>query len=259
MDRRKFNGRPKGSKNQIQGQAKEKSKAQNSIQADFRDDSNLASQESLKIRPGETKEQWDKRTIKKRRYGLNSKENKIKIASNGKLYFHKRFKKQERMRALTISVRIFERPFDFMKAYPVIMRWANAKYGVVQNDFELGYYFYEGTPFTKLEFESVCTMLGSVRFVFSRFVKKGYIQNITIVTSKGVEKPTEYYQLTMRFHQAIGKIYGMITKTAKVNIGKTGYVEKMSDLLRMEIEKMNDEVVEILKGNQKQETIKIEN
>lgn len=258
MDRRKFNGRPKGSKNKVQGQATEKVKAQNSIQADFRDDSNLASQESLKIRPGETKEQWDKRTIKKRRYGLNYKDNQIKVASNGKLYLNKRFKKHERMKALSIWIRIYERPFDFMKAYPVIMRWANAKYGVAQNDFELGYYFYEGTPFTKLEFESVCTMLGSVRFVFSRFVKKGYIQNITIVTSKGVEKQTEYYQLSTSFNRAIKQIYGMITKTAKVNFNEKGYVEKMSDLLRMEIDKMNDEVVEILKGNQKQETIKIQ-
>lgn len=259
MDRRKFNGRAKGSKNKIKGQPQEKKQVFNSAKADFRDESNLSSQESLKVREGETKEQWEKRTYKKRLYGNATKDNKIKIAQNGKLYLHKRFKKHERMKALAISIRVIERPYDFMKMYALIMRWANVKYGVLQNDFEIGYYFYEGTPFTKQEFESVCTLLGSVRFVFSRFIKKGYIQNVVILTSHGIERKTEYYQLTMKFTGAIKTIYGLITKTTTVNMSNRGYVEKMSDSLRAEIEKLNDEIGEILKGNQKQETIKTEN
>lgn len=258
-DRRKFNGRKKGTKNFIQGAPKEKKATPNSVQSDFRDESNLATNKSLKVLPGESKEKWAKRTEKKRLYALNFKENKIKVTQGGKLYLHKRYKKHDKMMPLNISVRIIERPFDFMKAYSIIMRWANAKYGVIQNDFELGYYFYEGTPFTKEEFESVCSMLGTVRFVFNRFVNKGYIQNISIVASNGAVKRTEYYQLTIKFSRAIKVIYGLISKTAKVNISNTGMVEKMSDALRAEIEKLNDEITEILLGNQKQETIKNEN
>lgn len=259
-DKRKYNGRRKGSANEIQGQIKDKNITPNSSKTDFRDESNLSTSEFLKVRKGESQEDWEKRTKKKRVHRSSEKKFPIKVAQNGRLVISKRAaKNSNKLMQLKILVRFHERPFDFLKMYAFVMRWASVRFGIVKDDIELGYYFYEGTPFTKEEFEHYCAMLGAVRGLFSRFVKKGYLSNISITTDAGKIKETEYYQLSMAFNNVLSRVYDLISKTNPVNTKENWTVKKVNPDLRLEIEKMNDEIYEILSGAKKQEKIKTEN
>lgn len=261
-DKRKDNGRLIGSKNKEQGKLKEKNPIPNSSKENFRNDSTLSTKEFLKVRAGETKEQYADRTNKKKIkvYG-RTKNNIIKSCKNGVLVIDKLpCKNKDKELKLRISVKYNERPFDFLKMYSFVLRWANVKYNVLKDDFELGYYFYEGRPFTKDEFEAVCFCLGAVRGVFSRFLNKGYITNISIITIDGVVKKTEFYQLSGSFNSLLKKIYSLISKTSPVYNGHNWKcAAKVNEELKLIIDGMNDEINEILSGEKSNEEIKIEN
>jgi hypothetical protein len=246
-DLRKKNGRRKGSKNTTQGKLKEKIDSPNSSKEDFRNESNLSTVEFLKVRANESQEEWEKRTRKKRIFGV-SKTNKIKTARNGALVIQKR---RPSGRVLNLKVRVLtqfkERPHNFLKNYAFVMRWASVRFKILKDDIELGYNLYETTPFTKDEFNYICIQLGSVRGVFNRFLNKGYITNISIISSEGNVKETEYFALSTQFNHVIKRVYGLISKTVPVALGETNHSNgKINAELKMEMERMNDEIREIL-------------
>jgi len=257
-DKRKYNGRKKGNSNLIQGELKEKNPAPNSAKANFRDESTLSSKEFLKVRPGESQEEWEKRTAKKRVYktadGMT-----IKVAHNGKLAVSKRRAKgKSKELIMQIRVRFHERPYDYLKMYAFVLRWANVRFGILKDDLEIGYYFFEGTPFTKQEFELICNQLGSVRGVFPRFLKKRYLANISIMTQEGVMKNTEYYQLSTKFNNVLRNIYDLLSKVNPVTTTDNQNYKKVNPELKATIDRMNDEIIETLSGAKKQELIKEE-
>jgi len=246
-DLRKGNGRKKGSKNTNQGRLKDKVDAPNSSKENFRDESNLSTVEFLKVRANESQEDWENRTRKRRIYGIK-KDNKITSAKNGVLRIQK-IKANGKKQSLKVRVvtRFKERPHDFLKNYAFVMRWASVRFKILKDDLELAYNFYEGSPFTKEEFNYLCIQLGSVRGVFNRFLNKGYITNISIISSEGNVKETEYFTLTTQFNHVIKRIYGLISKTVPVALGETNSSNgKINAELKMEMERMNDEIREIL-------------
>lgn len=249
------NGRKVGSKNKFQGVINKQPRLNNSIKKDERDKSNLTTKEFLKVKKDESKPQWEERTQKRRVFGVTEKFD-IRIAKNGQLKAQKRTltgKKREVM--LKINYLFCQKPYDFLKSYAFVMRWAVVRYGVIKDDLELGYYFYEGTPFTKLEFERKCIQLGSVRGVFRRFYSKGYIMPFAIISHSGAVRNTEYFSLTVEYSNLIKKIYGILSKVAPFTFDTSnGYGKQSPELMELLLN-MNTEIEEILTGLKKQEEI----
>jgi len=253
VDKRKKNGRKKGSSNKLKGEIKDKVNLPNSARAGFRNESNINSAEFMKVLPGETQEEWELRTRKRRNNVHFNK--KIKVAKNGSLLLiEKKLSKVGRDRKISMQVEFIERPHVFLENYAFVMRWATVKYDILKDDIELGMVFYRKKTFTKEEFDYVCSQLGAVRGVWSRFKKKEYVVNMSIMSSDGIIKETEHYSLSLWFANAIKRIYGMITKTTPIILNKRLDYPRMEVELIEKIEEMNQEIYDILSGNKKPDT-----
>jgi len=104
-----------------------------------------------------------------------------------------------------VRTRFAEKPYDFMKVYALILRWASVKHNVSKDDLEIGYYFYNGYHFSFKEFNDICIQLGTVRGVFSRFKKKGYIVSIAVEVD-GQMRESGYFVLSIEFSNIIRSI-----------------------------------------------------
>lgn len=258
-EKKSGSGRKVGSKNKFQGVINKQPRLNNSAQKDDRDKSNLTTKEFLRVKKNESKKEWEERTQKRRVFGVTEKY-AIRICKNGQLKAHKKTltgKNREVM--IKIHYQFCQKPYDFLKSYAFVMRWAVVRYGIVKDDIELGYYFYEGSPFTKLEFERKCVQLGSVRGVFRRFYSKGYIMPFSIISHSGMVKNTEYFTLTTEFSFLIKKIYGILSKVAPFTFDTSNAYGKQSPELMELLLDMNTQVEETLTGLKKQEEIVFRN
>lgn len=265
-DGRKNNGRKAGTtKNKIQGQIAKAPKKTASVKKDNSDYSALTNDDFLKVRDGETVEQWAERTKRRRPISVsnhNSKRDKeIKFLPNGGLQFHRRkLEGLKRHTKTTILVKYHEKPHDFMKNYSLVMRWASIKYGMTKDDIEIGYYFYDHEPFTKETFNRFCVQLGAVRGVFARFYKSGYINPIEI--DMGPYRKTEtvkVYTLSMEFIVRIRKIYEVIAKLVPVTLETLKGRKPIEKDLTDELLKMYEEANEIIVGLRKPDKIRFRN
>lgn len=259
-DKRVNNGKKTGTKNKVQGQivnAKKKTGTIDKvvIQKNYQE---ITNSEFLKVKSDEKFKTWKNRTINKRILNKNVQDNQIKIAPNGKLKVYSRtlFGAKKELK-LNVTTYFAERPFDYMRTYAFTMRWASVKFGVIKDDIELGYYFYNGKPFTKAEFTEACIQLSTVRGVFSRFLKNGYISNISIMSSNGKQVPTEYYFLTGEFNFVIKSVYMSLSKLAPYSLIRKDCKTEMPEELKDKLIEMNTEITEIILGKKKPEKIKI--
>jgi hypothetical protein len=258
-DGRANNGRKVGSKNKFKGVINRQPRLHNSAKKDERDKSSLTTKEFLKVKKNESRPIWEERTQKRRVFGVTENRD-IRITKSGKLKAYKKKltgKKKEVM--MSIIYQFNQKPYDFLKSYAFVMRWCVVRYGVIKDDMELGYYFYEGMPFTKQEFEKVCVQLGAVRGVFRRFYSKGYIMPFAIINHSGIVKNTEYFTLTAEFANLIKKIYGILSKASLFTFGTTNGYGKHSPELMEQLLQMNTEIQEILTGLRKQELVTYKN
>jgi len=252
-------GRPKGTtKNRYPGMIREKKPKIGS--AKKKDDKYQAETkaEFMKVREGETVEQWKKRTGRKRFSTQGS--NKIRALKKGRVYsYANKMKGKDKLVCNAIRTRFAEKPYDFMKVYAIILRWASVKHNILKDDLEIGYYFYTGYHFSFKEFNDLCIQLGTVRGVFSRFKKKGYIVSINVEID-GQLRESGFFVLSVEFSNIIKSIYGALTKTVPLTIfrGKRDGRELPADLLSM-IEKMNADIEETITGLKKAEEVRFRN
>jgi len=243
----KNNGRKVGSKNKLQGELKPKENIYGSIKGEDKSlYQGLTRKEFLQVRAGESFEKWEERTMRKRIFG-RTKDNSINVAQNGKLHvFSRKLPGMKKEVQLVMKSIINERMFDFFRAYSAIMRWASVRYDILKDDIEIAFFFYNGHPFTKEEFHQYCIVLGTVRGVFPRFLRKGYLKPISIISSKGNVVDTQYYCLSLGLTMLITRIYSIIAKLDKMQTDdRRG---KLSDELKQFIIKLNDEVNETISG-----------
>jgi len=232
-------GRKKGmTKNRFPGMIREKKRKVGSVKK--KEDTYQAETkaEFLKVREGETEEQWKKRTGRKR---FTQSNNKIRGLRKGRVYsYANKLRASEKLVCNAVRTRFAEKPYDFMKVYALILRWASVKHNVSKDDLEIGYYFYNGYHFSFKEFNDICIQLGTVRGVFSRFKKKGYIVSIAVEVD-GAMRESGYFVLSIEFSNIIRSIYGALTKTIPMTLfrGKRDGREIPADLLSM-MEKMKN-------------------
>ena len=218
-DKRKYNGRKSGTtKNKVSGEIVKKERKVGSIAKAKNTYQSETMEEFLKVRQGETLEQWKKRTERRRLVG-QVKDSKISIAKNGKMEIKKDvLTGMDKEIQIKILARFRERPFDYLKNYAYIMRWASTRYNVFKDDIEILFVLYDEGPFTRSEFDRICIRLGTVRGVFSRFIKKGYISQYSLVTKDNEVKQFDYYQLTSEVLRMLKATYEAISKVNKMTL-----------------------------------------
>jgi len=252
-DRRKFNGRKAGTtKNKIQGSFAEKKDNFGSAKEKRNKFQTQSMEEFLKIREGETFEQWNKRTSEKRLHGVNKKNN-LSIAKNGKVVVDReRLKGMAKEQQVRIRHKFIERPYDFLENYAFILRWASIRYNILKDDIEIAFFFYGKGMFTKDEFTRVCVQLGTVRGVWSRFINKPYITPAVLVTKDNVVKEMEYYQLTAEMSRLLLAVYGGLSKVNKLTLTIRSSAQYKRNVVHKELndflEQLNREVDETIKG-----------
>jgi hypothetical protein len=247
-------GREKGlTKNKLQGAIQDKPLIVGSGRKVDENRQKQSRTEFLKVRDGETLEEWEKRTQGRRILG---KKQPVYIRKVPKTRVYTSPRKQppkQRANNKKILFRFIEKPQDFLNIYPIVIRWASIRHNILKDDLELGYYFYNGAPFTAKRFNELCVQLGAVRGVFARFKKKGYISVISVVDKKKDAIDTDFYLLSSSFVVVIKNIYEQLSRINKIKIdldwrdAKKNYIEphpKMRELL----EQMNTEIEEIQNG-----------
>jgi len=252
-DGRKNNGRRAGTtKNKIQGKIAEKKDNFGSAKEKRNRFQTESMEEFLKIREGETFEQWNKRTSEKRLHGVNKKNN-LSIAKNGKVVVDReRLTGMAKEKQVRIRHKFIERPYDFLENYAFIMRWASIRYNISKDDIEIAFFFYGKGMFTRDEFTRVCVQLGTVRGVWARFVSKPYITPAVLVTKDNVVKEMEYYQLTAEFSRLLLAVYGGLSKVNKLTLTIRSSAQYKRNVVHKELndflEQLNREVDETIKG-----------
>jgi len=255
MEEPKKRGRKVGSRNKIEGEIKGNHKLKGRDNRHLDQYQGQTRKEFLKVREGESREEWEKRTAKRTIYG-SSKDSVIKGTNKGKLVITSRkLPAMQKEVQLRIYRNLLERPFDFLRVYTLVLKWAEVRHDVLKDDIEIGYWFYQGIPFTKIEFNQYCMMGGYVKGVFARFYKKGLIQKMSIMAQNGSIRDTQYYVLSTEFTRLITNIYGVLTKTLKMQTENAHGKPQPSKELMEWIVKTNEDIEDTLSGLKKQEKI----
>lgn len=201
----------------------------------------------IQVKEGETHEQWSKRTAHRR--VLSTDEiNNLGRYNPKKVKKNKRRKYEREMLVVNQSARTF----DYLKHYAIVMNYYSIKYGVYKEWLEIGFYFYEGTPFTKTTFENVCVLsFCNSNRVFKHFLKKGWIVPVykkTISAKNNIKRePTDLYVFHKHFTNKISYLYKILQKITPFRM-----LGPMSHALSKEtktiLHQMMDEVSEINTG-----------
>ena len=178
---------------------------------------------ALKLRPGETKEEWTDRTnLSRVRYEAEFKDLGVRIKNysrpfklsvvqleNKKLTSKKKYEDSKR-----ILFHIHKKPFKFFQNSLIILSWAELKYGIERNDLLMLMYLYaEERPMVKEEILYKMQLFYNKNplFVLNRFVDKGFLNqhvkiNIPSIRHGLVDGETDLYKLS---RSAVGIVSGL--------------------------------------------------
>lgn len=214
----------------------------------------------MQVKDGETFEEWKKRTNRRRILDVPKVVQHVKVDGNSTLSPSKqKFKNKEhakRFKQITMQVR--QKPFEFLKGYALIMQWASVRYGIVKDDIEIGYYFYDSLPFSQKDFNDYCIALGTVRGVFRRFYNNGYITPILVKSMDGSVKETKYYTISVEMNIILGKVYGLVSKNANFSVVDIRHAENRNEMIQF-LNKLSIEIDEFITGLKTPEVIRMRN
>jgi hypothetical protein len=216
----------------------------------------------LKVRDGETLEQWRVRTRRRRIKEIDEIEDLSQ-------YHPLRILQRNRDRIAVknknkyIVVQPTVREFDFMRFYGIVINFYSTKYGIRKHDIEMGFYFYDNIPFTRDRFENSCILMtGTSLNRVSRFINDGLIEEIIhrvkVYKEEDKFEKTGLFRLTKNFVDRLTYIYRTLGKMNGIRIKQTTLVG-LSPEIKQIIQEMNDEIVDIQMGNKKQDLIKPNN
>ena len=211
--------------------------------------------EFMKVRDGETKEQWEKRTVRRRVKEVDE----IKELS---LMHPLRILQRSRERNVIASKNKFivvqpvEREFDFMRYYGIVINYYSIKFGLRKEDLEIGFYFYSNIPFTRERFENTAVLItGRRNGKLNQFIKEGMLEEIIKVkktlNGKDREVKTSLYRLNKYFVHVLTNIYRTLGKMNTIRMAQPVFTP-LSEAERKIIKDMNDEIQDIQLGRKPQ-------
>lgn len=215
----------------------------------------------MEVRPGETLEQWRRRTATRRVKDIDEID---ELSRTHKLKVLQRSRERNAIASKNkyIKVQPVEREFDFMRYYGIVINFYAIKYGIRKEDLEVGFYFYSNIPFTKDRFDNALVLMtGSNKQKLYRFIKEGLVQEVTqlITTPRGLRKyeKTDMFKLTKDFVSRLTFIYRTLGKMNAIVLSQptlTGLAPEVKQI----IADMNDEIQDIQTGRKPQDLIKKE-
>ena len=212
----------------------------------------------MKVRDGETIEQWKKRTIHRRVREIDeikelSRTNKLRVI----LRSRERNTVESKNKYLVVQPVV--REFDFLRYYGVVINYYSIKHDVRVEDFQLGFYFYTNIPFTQERFENAAVLhLGTSKGKLNYFINKGYLEEVIHLQKhynrEDTKEKTHLYKLTNDFVKLLTNIYRTLGKMNKIRLTQPIFTG-LSGEIKQIIMEMNDEIQEIQTGNKPQEKI----
>jgi len=211
--------------------------------------------EFLKVREGETLEQWKKRTTMNRVSDVDEAE-ELRLTKKLLVYHHKKDKAKYEQDNKYIRVQKIPIYFDFMRYYGVVVNYFSVKYGVRIEDYQMGFYFYSNIPFTRERFEHDAVLhFGTKRGKMSHFISNGYLEEI-IKRVKRYKEEDEYertslYRLTSTFTRKLTEIYGVLGKMNTIRTDQHPFIN-LSPEIQQILTDLNDEITDIQTGRKPQ-------
>lgn len=212
----------------------------------------------IQVREGETREQWLNRTANRR---VTTEEDLKLLRKSHPIIVRETRRKKKEKEYNDKKLKIFQtaRDFDYLKYYGVVLNYHSIKYGLYKEWLEVGFFFYDGIPFSRERFENACVLnFCTSRGTFLHFKKKGWLVPLTKKEKNKlgriIEKPTGLYMFHQGFTVKITYIYKILAKLSPIML-----CSPMSKVLDAETKKiihqMNDEIMEIKTGKKPQEDI----
>lgn len=213
----------------------------------------------MEVKPGETIEQWKKRTERRRVKDIDEIK-ELSIMHPLRILQRSRERNVNSSKNKFIIVQNVEREFDFMRYYGIVCNYHAIKYGMRKEDIELGFYFYTNIPFTKDRFDNAAVLMtGGNNGTLNRFIKEGLLEQLTnkVVTFRGIVKyqKTDLFRLTRPFVDRLTTIYRVLGKMNGIVTYKPPAIGLPPELKEIIME-MNEEIQDIITGRKPQDLIK---
>lgn len=210
---------------------------------------NLA--EFLKVREGETKEQWEKRT-RRRRIIPESEMSRLCNKNPIKINFRKRKKKLRGYLNKLIVMDILETEYDYLRFYGIVLNYYSILHHLPKHYFEIGLYFNNNMPFDRERFENVVILnTGNCESDFNCFLRHKLIVNVfrTEKNIKGNLKhfKTGLYRLSPAFIIVLKSMYRTLARLKPLATLNKSFLTPLPKETVQIIHEMNDEINAILK------------
>jgi hypothetical protein len=215
----------------------------------------------MKVREGETHEQWIERTKFKRMTRVKDLQTrKVKKKTIHSLASARRRNDYQRSLEKSIKIQIAKKDFGFLRNLVNVLYWASAKYDVENHYLQIGLLFYnDGYPFSKDQFKQrLCMMTGNTDKAFHQFKIRGYIKEVIdkkLHFEKAVLKGTGLFMLSDKFNYIIKQVYDKLVLLGGFDNFGNPYILTTDELdsprenaIFEELKKMHSEYMEILQG-----------
>ncbi|MES2864072.1 MAG: hypothetical protein V4666_08140 [Bacteroidota bacterium] len=215
--------------------------------------------EFMKVREGETIEQWKRRTRQRRVQELDEIK-ELSLAHPLRIIVRNRERHSIKTKNKFKTIQTVEREFDFMRYYGIVINYYSIKYGIRVEDMQLGFYFYSNIPFSKDRFDNAAVLhLGNSAKKLNHFINNGYIEEL-IHTKKrykmpDIEEKMHMYQLTKPFVHKLTCIYRTLAKMNSIKMDQPIF-SHLSTGVKQIIKDMQDEIADIHTGRKPQDKIK---
>lgn len=217
--------------------------------------------EFMKVREGETLEQWQKRTSRRR---VKDFEEVEKLYELNPLRIMQRNRERNVIanKNKYIVVQPVEREFDFMRYYGIVINYYSIKYGIRKEDLEVGFYFYSNIPFSRQRFNNVMILhVGCSTMKLSRFIKDGMVEEVIRVRKRfkdtDVHERTNLFRLTKNFVHKLTEIYRTLGMMNTIQIKQPMFTPLCAEIKQIILD-MNDEIMDIQTGRKPQDKLKKE-
>lgn len=214
-------------------------------------------EEFMKVREGETREQWVMRT----RFRRIRTEEEIALTNAGRKRLEKKdLRRKNSKKKKVLQLKTLNKDFDFLKYYVFIINWAVAKFNISQLDLEIGFHFYENVHFTKDQFLNKCKLCVKANDnTFKRFIDNGYMYENQTSIEDGINKrKTGLFRLTGRFVGVLTAVYEKIAFQSEFNFKPT-YTRTIPLELEKVIIQMAEENKAIVTGKKEPQNMLIFN
>lgn len=211
--------------------------------------------EFMKVREGETLEQWRKRTEKRRVKELDEIQ-ELALMNPLRILVRNRERHSIATKNKYKTIQTVEREFDFMRYYGIVINYYSIKHGIRVEDLQLGFYFYSNIPFSKDRFDNAAVLhFGTSDKKLLHFIKSGYVEEL-IHTKKRYNLPDVHekmhiFQLTKNFVHKLTTIYRTLAKMNAIPMDQP-ILNHLSTGVKQIIQDMADEIADIHSGRKPQ-------